>query len=364
MPEPVLAKVPRRGPAFRAACAVPWAIQAAWLRGILAIAAREHDLRAVMAEVGQPLERTHVVTVRDGVATIPIIGPIFRYADMFTELSGGVTLDALAMDLHAALETPEVKAIVFAIDSPGGEVNGLAEMADMIYAAQLRKPTVAYIGGMGASAAYYFASAAQTVVVDRSALVGSIGTILTVDDPEADDSGEITFVASQSPKKLMDPATADGADELQNLVDALAAVFIADVARYRGVSEATVLAQFGQGGILVGQAAVAAGLADRLGSYEGVVADLIGAAPSGTARVLRAVGKAAPAVGSIVAALTPHWHGAAAATVAAALLLPRSTPEALPPPVDLQQRLLQHRAHLARLGGHQPVGGHSEGGNG
>jgi hypothetical protein len=72
----------------------------------------------------------------------------------------------------------------------------------------------------------------------------------------------------------VDPTTERGRAKYQAQVDALAGVFVADVARYRGVSEDTVLADFGQGGVFVGQAAVDAGLVDRLGSYEGTIADL------------------------------------------------------------------------------------------
>jgi ClpP class serine protease len=51
-------------------------------------------------------------------------------------------------------------------------------------------------------------------------------------------------------------------------------VFVGDVARYRGVSVETVLSDFGQGGVFVGQQAVDAGLADAVGSYEQTLRDL------------------------------------------------------------------------------------------
>jgi ClpP class serine protease len=50
------------------------------------------------------------------------------------------------------------------IDSPGGEVNGANELAQAIYDARGKKPIVAYVGGAGASAAYWVASAADRVV--------------------------------------------------------------------------------------------------------------------------------------------------------------------------------------------------------
>ncbi|MBK6423882.1 MAG: S49 family peptidase [Gemmatimonadetes bacterium] len=80
---------------------------------------------------------------------------------------------------------------------------------------------------------------------------------------------EIEIVSSQTPRKRDDDPTTDtGRAAVQATVDALAAVFLAAVARYRGVPEATVLADYGQGGVFVGEAAVLTGLADRLGTYE------------------------------------------------------------------------------------------------
>jgi ClpP class serine protease len=144
----------------------------------------------------------------------------------------------------------------------------VAEVAAMIRAGTARKPIVAYVRDLGASAAYWLASAADEVAVASTALVGSIGVIGTVADPTKQSSRSIEFVSSQSPHKRPDPTTQAGGARIQARVDDLAAIFIADVARYRGVTPETVAADFGQGDVLIGQAAVDAGLADRVGSFE------------------------------------------------------------------------------------------------
>src|ERR1051325_7282815 len=124
---------------------------------------------------------------------------------------------------------------------------------------------------MGCSAAYCIASAADEIVTDATALVGSIGVVAAMPMPEGD---EIVFVSSQSPHKHPDVTTEDGKADIQATIDALAQVFVESVARNRGVSAETVLSDFGQGGIFVGAAGVAAGLADRLGSYEETLAGM------------------------------------------------------------------------------------------
>ncbi len=272
-----------------------WAIEPNALAGIVGIVEDHASLskeewaeriEALERERGRPLSNDRkTVTMRGDVATIEIVGPITRRADMFSQVSGMTATESIARDFAAAMDNRAVKAIVLMIDSPGGEANGIAELSDMVYAARSGststgqgqgqgKPVVAYVGGMAASAAYFIASAAERVVVDSLALLGSIGCVQAVRDPSRDRGGVIEFVSSQSPHKRPDPTTGTGAAQIQGVVDAMAGVFVAAVARNRDVSEETVLADFGGGGLFVGQAAVAAGLADRVGSYESVIADL------------------------------------------------------------------------------------------
>lgn len=254
----------------------PWAMQPEWLQTLTEVAARAAapDIEAVLAKRGERLARTESVVMRDDVAVIEIAGPIFRYANLFTEISGATSIESLAQDFRRAVDSPSVKTIVLAIDSPGGQTNGVQEFADMVYAAREVKPVIAYVNELGASAAYFIAAAASEVVMAPMAAVGSIGVVATVRTDRQKDTLEI--VSSQSPAKRPDVRTDEGRSQLQAHVDALAAVFVERVAEYRGVSIATVVSDFGRGGVLVGQAAVDAGLADRLGSLEQIIAGRAG----------------------------------------------------------------------------------------
>lgn len=255
-----------------AICSIPWAMTQDYLRLMLEIAQRQNlDPAAVETQTGRKLENTRTVEERYGVAVIPVIGPIARYMNMFSDISGGTSIQVLAKDLREALNNQDIRAILLKIDSPGGEANGVNEFANMVYAARGKKPIVAYVGGIGASAAYWIASAADEIVIDASALIGSIGTVAVMASP---DDNEIIFVSSQSPRKHADPKTDTGKDEIQSVLDAMTEVFVGAVARNRGVTTEKVLSDYGQGGLLVGQAAVVAGLADRLGSFEATLAEL------------------------------------------------------------------------------------------
>lgn len=266
--------------AYNLAASRPWLIQRAGLETILAVADRCGDPQALQTKLGRPLDNARTVTMRDGVAVIPISGPIFRHANLFTEISGATSTDELARDIQTALDNPYVRGIVLEIDSPGGEATGINELAAMIRAARGSKRIVAYGGGTVASAAYWIASAAGEVVIDNTALLGSIGVVMSYLDTSQRDSKadvrRIEIVSSQSPDKRVDPATEAGRAKVQIVVDALADVFVSAVAANRGVTPDTVLADFGQGGVLVGAAAVSAGMADRIGSLESVISELAG----------------------------------------------------------------------------------------
>lgn len=265
--------------AFTYAADRPWAITEAGLRQILEVAERAHPSpEAVAARLGRPLENTRTVDVRDGVAIVPVVGPIFRYANLFTEISGATSIEVLARDFNQALEDPGVRAIALNVNSPGGEADGVNELSRLIYDARNRKPIVAYIGGIGASGAYWLASAADQVIAEESALLGSVGVVATFRDTRERDAkaGVVNYevVSSQSPLKRPDPATDAGRNQIQTIVDAQAEIMVGAIARNRGISADRVLADFGQGNLLSASQAVAAGMADRLGTCEGLVSAL------------------------------------------------------------------------------------------
>jgi ClpP class serine protease len=249
-----------------------WAITPEALNQVIAIAQGFGDPEAVAARLGKPLTNTHDASVREGVALVPVIGPIFRYADLFTRISGATSIQTLATDLQTAVDDPAIKAIILEIDSPGGQVAGVSEFADQIRAANAIKPVTAYISDIGASAAYWIAAAAGEIVVSNTARLGSIGVVMqaTINDEE----DTIKFISSQSPLKHADPASDTGKAQNQKTVDNLAEVFINAVADYRTTTREAVIANFGLGGMHIASDAIAVGMADRLGSLESLIAEL------------------------------------------------------------------------------------------
>ena len=256
----------------------------AWFASINATgpdeAARLAAVEALARRFGRPLEGTQRATIRDGVALVPVSGPIFPKANVLTDYSGATALSQFAVDLQAALENADVKAIVLDIDSPGGAVSGMAEAAALVRGARDgAKPIVAFAQGMAASGAYWIASGADEIVISPEALTGSIGVVMLASYQEqADQNGErfVEITSSNAPNKRPDVRTPDGIAEIRRRLDGVERVFLEDVAQGRGVSVETVIKEFGQGGVEVGAEAVRVGMADRIGSLEDVLAELSG----------------------------------------------------------------------------------------
>lgn len=257
-----------------------WAIMPEWMDTLAAIAQRENEfhgnLEALEKKLGRPLGNTMAATVRNGVAIVPIEGPLFARADFFSQISGATSYDQLARDFTAAIEDPSVDAIVLNIDSPGGEVKGVSQLAQYIRDARGTKPIVAFVGGTCASAAYWLAAQADQIIASDTAVLGSIGVQMgfRVQEPRAGEK-QIRFVSSNAPKKNEDPTTESGAAGVQRIVDDMEAVFLQAVADGRGTDTANVIENYGQGAVFVAADAQKRGIIDGVGTLEGVLNELI-----------------------------------------------------------------------------------------
>lgn len=269
----------------------PWAMLPDRVESMLAVAERTIDVEAVMAKLGKPLENTQDVQIRGNVAVIPVNGIISRYADMFTMICGGTTVEHLSRDIRTALDNEDIHAIILEIDSPGGQAAGIGELAAQIREGTKTKPIVSYVSNLGASAGYWIASAGSEIVASPSAILGSVGVVWPMSRTTSD-GRTIEFVSSQSPNKRLSTETPEGRAKYQELVDAMADVFVSAVAENREITPEKVISDFGAGGLKVGQAAVDAGMADRLGSLEQLISELSNGGPAGSSLPIKHGGAA------------------------------------------------------------------------
>lgn len=165
------------------------------------------------------------------------------------------------------------KAVVLAINSPGGEVAGVDQCWQAVRALSRTIPTRAENTGMMASAAYWLASACTEIVATSPACEqGSVGVIIAgIDDTKfGEEMGfrRVRIVSRNAPKKGAGVDTKAGRDVLQERADAIESVFIGRIVEGRGhgITSARVAEDFGQGALLV------ASEAERVGMIDGLVA--------------------------------------------------------------------------------------------
>lgn len=212
----------------------------------------------------ETLDGCRCAHVSGGRGYLFVNGPIIPRATMFSDISGVASLDQLTTGFKLLQSRGDVKNIVIVADSPGGSITGVVDFASLISGSN--KPVTAFIAGLGASAMYLIASAADEIVASPMAIVGSIGVVSTINTRADEDLVEI--VSSQSPNKRLDVTTKEGRSEAQKLVDDLADVFIGIVSDNRGVSTKHVESEFGCGGVMVASAAAKVGMVDAVMSFE------------------------------------------------------------------------------------------------
>ena len=213
-----------------------------------------------------------------GVAVIPIHGTLVRRTVGLEAESGLTSYATLTQLLDAALGNPAVSAILLDIDSPGGESGGVFDLADRIRAASQIKPVWAVANDMAFSAAYALASAASRVFVSRTGGVGSIGVIaMHVDQSEKDSQDGLHYTAVFAGDRKNDlnphePMSGEAHAFLKAEVNRIYGLFVETVASHRGLEPSAV--RDTEAGLFFGQAAVAMGLADAVGSFDDALAQL------------------------------------------------------------------------------------------
>lgn len=123
----------------------------------------------------------------DGVAIISIAGALSKRFDWLAAACGFATYEALGASLNTALNDFRVKAILLDVDSPGGQVDGMLDLADGILAARAKMPVWAVANSVAASAAYALAGSAEKLFLPKLGQVGSIGAVMMHIDQSARD---------------------------------------------------------------------------------------------------------------------------------------------------------------------------------
>lgn len=179
----------------------------------------------------------------------------------------------IAAELRKLAQDNEVGGVVLWIDSPGGGVTAVSEIYDEVERLSLRKPVVAYVGGIAASGGYYLAVAADKIVAKPDALLGSIGVIYVYEDlteyfklygikVEVIKTGEDKDLGAP-----WRPLTDEDRENIKQMVNEDFDRFIYVVSKGRDLPTEEVL-KYADGNVWSGTQAVSFKFADRIGTLD------------------------------------------------------------------------------------------------
>ena len=260
----------------------PWALMPERLNAVSAVMARWSSHAPATTEVLAGIDTDNVTREArrqsatsvsgGGIAVLPLYGVITQRGNMIEDVSGpgSVSTQKFAAALRQALADESVSQILIDIDSPGGSVYGVAELADEIVAARAQKPIIAIANSLAASAAYWIGCSASEFYVTPGGEVGSIGVWQAHFDysqalaaegvtPTLISAG--TYKVEGNPYAPLDP---EAQAFMQSRVDDYFLAFSKAVAKGRGVPIAQVRNGMGQGRVLGADAALEQNLVDGI----------------------------------------------------------------------------------------------------
>ena len=224
------------------------------------------------------------------VGIISIVGTLVNRGAWIGASSGLVSYEGIQAQIKAAMtmaDEGQISALVLDLQTPGGEAIGAMETAAMVRAAREKMTVVAVVNGMAASAGYAIASGATEIVTTETGVSGSIGVVLV----HADISGKLAADGIKPTMIFAGDHKVDGNPfealpesvraDLQREVNTHYALFLKTVAEGRGNRLDADAARGTQARIKIGAEAVEAGLADRIGTFESVLAELSSRAQGG-----------------------------------------------------------------------------------
>ena len=269
--------------------ATPWALMPERLNAMYGVIARWSVGNIASDETMQRIQNERLL--RDarrqaasaissgGIAVIPLYGVVTQRGNMVDDVSGpgSVSTQQFAAALRQALANETVSQILIDIDSPGGSVYGVSELADEIASARTQKPVVAIANSLAASAAYWSGCSASEFYVSPGGEVGSIGVWQAHFDYSqafATEGVKPTLISAGKYKVEGNPyAPLDEEAQafMQSRVDDYYTTFTKAVARGRGVPISQVRDGMGQGRVLGADAAFAQNMVDGIATFDDVV---------------------------------------------------------------------------------------------
>ncbi|WP_264688349.1 S49 family peptidase [Wolbachia endosymbiont (group A) of Sympetrum striolatum] len=239
-----------------------------WLNRCVMVEPRSFELLSLQTGK-QPIFKNIKHAVRNSErGIIPIHGILTKKPGAFDEMLGMTSYEQIEEQITQALADSSIETIILEIDSPGGEVNGIFDLADFIYESRGKKRIIAIANDDAYSAAYAIASSAEKIFLTRTSGVGSIGVIAShIDQSGFDEKCGIKYTTVFAGSRKNDlnphePITSESLENLKSEVNRLYEMLVELIARNRNLSVEAI--KNTEAGLYFGENAVEMGLADGI----------------------------------------------------------------------------------------------------
>lgn len=245
------------------------------------------DIKAYMDDDEEDEAAPRLLTKQGNVGVVSIRGPLVPSAPWYARYTGITGYDEIRSALIAAANDPDIGAVLLDINSGGGAVAGVTDVADLVGMIDAKvKPVHTYSDGMIASAALWVGASARDLQIGKVTEAGSIGvlTVLKSMSRYYKEMGIDAEVLRSAEFKAMghplDPITDKAKAEIMDQLMQMDAMFNEHMADARGTTVELATEKFGKGRVFIGQRAVEVGLADAVSTFDAVISSLQGAIDS------------------------------------------------------------------------------------
>lgn len=217
---------------------------------------------------------------RRNIAVIDIVGVLAPKANLMINFSGGTSLQVVTQDFVDAIENKSVQGIILNVDSPGGPIAGIKELATIVFQSRGKKPIIAFSDDTAASGALWIAVAADEFYISSATVsIGSIGVAwnhIDISEQNKKNGKVITELASSPVKRLITenkPLSDEGKKDITEKLETLHNLFASDIKKFRNL-DSEELGKVATGEIFLGEIAIKNKLVDGIKSFEQIVSEI------------------------------------------------------------------------------------------
>jgi len=226
----------------------------------------------IAKETINDVAESHSYDVRNGVAVIAVDGATTKKNTWMNAMCGGfIGYDTIAGYVNKAVEDKKVHTLLFHVDTVGGDVAGVDELAELIYGVE--KKTVTFYENVGASAGVWWGSASDELYANKTAQIGSIGVMAGYYEQSEDDNKQVVLVSRNAENKNCQ-LNGSCKEKIQARIDGIEAIFHERVSRNTGLSQEQLIKHFNYGETISADEALKVGFLQGITTLDALVKSL------------------------------------------------------------------------------------------